>query len=136
MHDPLKSEVGQPAPASKEFTIKLRHLNNLMRKCEYHHRFPCTSTIATFLENIKKMVQNSHPDVFVKIGVFKNFVKLTGKPCAGESSLIKLVTRPATFLKKNTLAQVFSVNFAKFLRTYLIIGNSVGCFQGRFLKIF
>ena len=34
VHDPLKSEFGRHAPLSKKFTIKLRHLNNLMGKCE------------------------------------------------------------------------------------------------------
>ena len=40
-------------------------------------------------------------------GVFENFAKVTKKTCA----------RVSTLLKKVTLAQVFSCDFAKFLRT-------------------
>ena len=62
--------------------------------------FPVQATVIKTLENIKKIVQNSHLDVFFKIDVFKNFAKLTGKPCTIESSLIKLETRPAIFFTK------------------------------------
>ena len=65
--------------------------------------FPAQATVIKILENIEKIVQNSHLDVFFKIDVFKNFAKLTGKPCTIESSLIKLETRPAIFFYKKIL---------------------------------
>ena len=47
-------------------------------------------------------------------GVFENFAKVTKKPCA----------RVSTLLKKVTLAQVFSCDFAKFLRTPFSLNTS------------
>ena len=50
--------------------------------------------------------RSSHRRCSVKKGVLRKFAKFTGKcPCQ------------SLFIKKETLAQVFSVNFAKFLRT-------------------
>ena len=45
-------------------------------------------------------IRSSRPDVFCEKGVLRNFAK-----CA------------CNFIKKETLVQVFPVNFAKFLRT-------------------
>ena len=75
----------------------------LMKLKEIYIGFPVQATVITILENIGKIVQNSHMDVFFKIDVFKNFAKLIGKPCTIESSLIKLETRPAIFFKKRIL---------------------------------
>ena len=47
-------------------------------------------------------------------GVFENFAKVTKKTCA----------RVSTLLKKVTLAQVFSCDFAKFLRTPFSLNTS------------
>ena len=47
-------------------------------------------------------------------GVFEHFAKVTKKTCA----------RVSTLLKKVTLAQVFSCDFAKFLRTPFSLNNS------------
>ena len=44
-------------------------------------------------------------ELFCRKSVLENFAKFTGKRL-----------RPATLLKKETLAQVFPVNFVKFLR--------------------
>ena len=49
------------------------------------------------------------PEVFCKKGVFKNFIKFTGNACARVSFLIKL--HACNFIKKETLAQVFSCEF-------------------------
>ena len=48
--------------------------------------------------------KSSHPEVFCKKGVFRNFAKLTGNTCARVSFLIKL-------------QQSASLNFTEFLRT-------------------
>ena len=54
----------------------------------------------------------SRPEMFCKKDSLKNFAKLTGK-----NFVVRM--RPGTwnFIKKETLAQVFALNFAKFLRT-------------------
>ena len=48
------------------------------------------------------------PEVFCKMDVLRNFAKLTGKPVPETGQ-----TRPATLLKKDTLAQLFSCEFCK-----------------------
>ena len=52
---------------------------------------------------------SSRPDMFCKKGVPRNFARV--------SFLIKLQAPACNFTKKETLAQVFSCVFAKFLRT-------------------
>ena len=51
------------------------------------------------------------PEVFCKMDVLRNFAKLTGKPVP--EALFASQTRPATLLKKDTLAQLFSWEFYK-----------------------
>ena len=53
-------------------------------------------------------------EVFCKMDVFRNFAKLTGKPVP--ETLFAGQTRPATLLKKDTLAQLFSCVFYKISR--------------------
>ena len=64
--------------------------------------------------------RSSHPEVFCKKGVPKNFAKFAGKHLCQSLFLIKLQAldlRPATLLKKRLWRRCFPVNFAKFLRT-------------------
>ena len=50
-------------------------------------------------------LENSCPEVFCRKGVLRNFAKFTGKrPCQGN------------FIKKETLAQVFSCKFCKIFK--------------------
>ena len=59
-------------------------------------------------------------------GVLKNFTKFTGKYLYQGLFLNKVAgLRPATLFKKEALAQVFPVNFAKFLKT-LFLQNTSG----------
>ena len=51
------------------------------------------------------------PEVFCKMDVLRNFAKLTGKPVP--ETLFAGQTRPATLLKKDILAQLFSCEFYK-----------------------
>ena len=53
------------------------------------------------------ILRNSRSEVFCKKGVLRNFGKFTGKH----------LPEPCNFIQKETLAQVFSVNFLKLLRT-------------------
>ena len=57
------------------------------------------------------------PEVFCKKSVFKNFIKFTGNACARISFLIKL--HACNFIKKETLAQVFSCEFFKIFKNTL-----------------
>ena len=57
--------------------------------------------------------QKQPPEVFCKRGVLRNFAKFTGK---------HLFQR--LFFNKESLAQVFPVNFAKFLRTPFLQNTS------------
>ena len=54
--------------------------------------------------------------VLQKKGVLKNLAKFTGKHMR-QSLLFNKVAGACNFIKKESLAHVFPVNFAKFLRT-------------------
>ena len=56
----------------------------------------------------------------MKKGVLGNFAKLTGKHLRQSLFFNKVAgLRPATLLKERLWHRYFSVNFAKFLRTFL-----------------
>ena len=49
--------------------------------------------------------------------VLRNFTKFTGKHLFWSIFFNKVAGQACNFIKKDTLAQVFFVNFVKFLRT-------------------
>ena len=69
-----------------------------------------------FFSGLKTDLRSSRSQIFFKIGVLKNFAGFTGKHMCQSLFFNKVAgMRPATLLKKDTLAQLFSVNFVKFL---------------------
>ena len=84
-----------------------------------------------YLIMIKLFVsRSSHRRCFIKIDVLKNFEKFHRKTSLPES-LIKLQARGLPLIKKETLEQVLSVNFVKFLKTPFLQNTS-----GRLLLCF
>ena len=70
------------------------------------------------------LVRSSHPEVFCKKGVLRNFAKFAGKPLCKSLFFNKVAgLRPKTciFIKKRPWHRYFHVNFAKFLRTTFLI---------------
>ena len=65
---------------------------------------------------ISAAYRSSRPEVFCKRGVLKNFAKFTGKQLCQSLFFNKVAGGACNFIKKETLAQVFPVNSAKFLR--------------------
>ena len=58
------------------------------------------------------MSRSNRPEVFCEKGFLRNFVKFTGKHLCQSLFFNKVAgLRPATLLKKETLAQVFSCKF-------------------------
>ena len=57
--------------------------------------------------------RSSLPKVFCEKHVIRNFAKLTGNTCARASFLKKLHALACNFIKKETLAQVFSCEFCE-----------------------
>ena len=58
--------------------------------------------------------RSSHPEVFCKKGVLRNFPKFTGKYLCQSLFFNKVVgLRPGIFIKKETMAQVFSCEFCE-----------------------
>ena len=71
----------------------------------------------SYLQDIAYL-QERPPEVFNKKGVFRNFLKFTGKHLRQSLFFNKVVDlRPVTLLKKRLWHRCFPVNFAKFLRT-------------------
>ena len=66
------------------------------------------------------MDRSSRPKMFCKKGFLKNFAKFTGKKLCQSlffNKVASLRPKACNFVKKETLAQVFPVNFAKFQKT-------------------
>ena len=67
--------------------------------------------------------RGSHWMCSVRKGVFRKFAKFTRNTCARVSFLIKLQASAFNFVKKETLAQVFSCKFCKFSKNTFFIEN-------------
>ena len=61
------------------------------------------------------MNRSSRPEVFCEKGVLRNFAKFTGKQLCQSLFFNRVVDAACNFIKKETLAQVFSCEFEKFL---------------------
>ena len=68
------------------------------------------------------IIRSSRPEVFCKRGVLSNFTKFTGKHLCQSLFLNKFPgLRPATLLKKETLAQVYSCEFCEISKNTFFI---------------
>ena len=94
-----------------------------------------STRLLTSLRHLWYMAQeicfrSSRPEVFCKKGVHRNFAKFTGKHHC-QSLFFNKVAGPATLLKKDTLAQVFSCEFCEIsknafrYRTPLVTASSI-----------
>ena len=81
-------------------------------KTNVYYGLPATSfTLKGFLcISLVEYFRSTHPEVFCKKGVLRNFLNSQGNTCARVSFLIKL-------LKKRLWQRCFPANFVKFLRT-------------------
>ena len=78
--------------------------------------FTCSQLTAKTLEQCVKSVfkvRSSHPEVFYKKGVLRNLTNFTAEHLCQVSFLIKLQTSACNFIKKVTLAKVFSCEFCE-----------------------
>ena len=83
--------------------------------------------VQLFCQSIQ--LRSSHPKVFCKRGILRNFTKFFGKHlCQG--LFFNKVAGPGTvtLLKKRLWHRCFPVNYAKFLRTLFLQNTSGGCF--------
>ena len=73
---------------------------------------------------------SSSLEVFFEKGVLGNFAKFTGKHLCKSLFLKKVagLRQACNFIKKETLAQVFSFEFCAILRTPFLQNTSGGCF--------
>ena len=61
----------------------------------------------------QRVLESSHQRCSVKKGVLRNFAKLTGKHLCQSLFLNKVTGAACNFIKKDTLAQVFSCEFCE-----------------------
>ena len=75
--------------------------------------------------------RGSPPEVFFKKGILRNFAKFTEKLLCQRLFFNKVTSlRPATLLKKESLAQVFSCEFCDISKNIFSLQNtSGGCFN-------
>ena len=73
--------------------------------------------------------RSSRSEVFYKKGVLRNFAKFSGKHLCQSLFLIKVAGLSCNFIKKETVAQVFSCEFCEFykntfyVRTPLVVAS-------------
>ena len=76
------------------------------------------------------LYKRSHPEVFCKKGVLKNFLKFAGKQLCQSLFFNKVAgLRPETLLKKRLWRRYFPVNFEKFLRISFLENTTGDCFH-------
>ena len=68
---------------------------------------------------VNPLNRSSRPVVFCEKGVLKNFAKFIEKQLCHSLFLIKLQTETCNFIKKETLAQVFSCEFWEIFNSFL-----------------
>ena len=102
--------------------------------CVFFRRITFFIKIQIFWHRIFSIFQKQPPEVFCKKGVLKNFAKFTGKQLCQILTFNKVAgprSQTCNFIKRETLAQVFSVNFVKLLKAPFLQNSS-----GRLLLIF
>ena len=84
-------------------------------------------------KNVLRDFRSSRPEVFYKKGVLRKFANFTEKHLCQSLFLIKLKSA-CNFIKNVALAQMFSCEFTKFLRTSFLIEHIRWLFLELFLK--
>ena len=101
------------------FRRNIRHISFMVKQLSI------LSIVKTLSISRKRLLQkilffrSSFSQKFIKEGLFKNFLKLTGKITSVPESLFDEAGcfQPATYLKKGPRHRYFPVKFARFLRT-------------------
>ena len=76
-------------------------------------RTPILKNICEWLLLTRASFRSSHLELFYQKGVPRNFAKLTGKHLCQSLLSVKLQAQACNFIKKETLAQVFSCEFCE-----------------------
>ena len=94
-------------------------MNFLFLKLENLHTYTLKNDFKWPKKALFLTSRSSCPEVFYKKGVLRNFAKFTGKHLC-QSLFFNNVAglRPATLLKNETVAQVFSFEFCKISKTF------------------
>ena len=135
----LKEQLIQPATLFLQeilINIKTRHFHSSINHQEHlFHRTLITSyfravNIAKFLRAafLQSTSRSSRFQMFLKIGAQNSFANFTGKHLCWSFFLKNLQAEGLQIYLKKTPTQVFSVKFAKFLRTPLFTDTSGDCF--------
>ena len=97
---------------------------SMVKDCFTVRWYWCVISLSSLHNKIYVKSYRSSHRRFCKKRCLGNFEELTGKHLFQELFFKKLQTEAYNFLKNETLAQVFSWNFAKFLRTTFLKNTS------------
>ena len=102
----------------KSFLITVKQNGFVVLKVFYHCQISSLFSLRC---------RSSHPEVFCRKGILRNFAEFTGKHLCQSLFLIKFI-RPATLLKKRLWYKCFPMNLAKVPIIPFLLKSSGGCF--------
>ena len=112
-------------------SLKIRNLTSYSsEKCLIENNFTHYASSFEFLKLnwCKKFYRSSRPQVFCSKDVLRNFAKFSGKDLC-QNLFFNKVAGLCNFIKKETLAQLFSCEFCESsLNTFFLQNTSGGCF--------
>ena len=79
----------------------------------FHYKLQADILFWPISVHVTSVGQKQPPEVFCKKGVLKNFAKFTGKHLCQSLFFNKVDLQACNFIKKETLAQVFSCKFCE-----------------------
>ena len=112
------------------------HCGNSRSLCRFS-TYQLSLRVATFFEakifdngkykkHATNKIRSSHPEVFCKQGVLRNFAKFAGKHMCQSFFFNKVAAlRSANLLKKRLGYRCFPVNFLQFIRTSFFVETSL-----------
>ena len=117
LHSSIELPLGSIFQTTQPFvkkptTVKTSRENDLTKEQFFFRNSKLRNGMASSKKKERKN-RSSRPEVFYRKGVLRNFVKFTGKQLCHSPFFNKVAGLACNFIKKETLALVFSCKFCE-----------------------